>query len=159
MGRRLKELNGDMFFRAENPPFGTTISYYLRDTAGAEVSLAIKDENGRTVRTHKGPGSAGVHRVTWDLKGPDKTTEEAATKAGLTTFSEREALDWVKPGEYIVWLQTGDGPIKTGIMVRNESQGMKRVEVRRVALAKKTMGADLPQDRRPCLYLSSPMEN
>jgi len=25
--------------------------------------------------------------------------------------------------------------------------------------AKKTMGADLPQDRRPCLYLSSPMEN
>jgi len=24
---------------------------------------------------------------------------------------------------------------------------------------KKTMGADLPQDRRPCLYLSSPMEN
>ncbi len=24
---------------------------------------------------------------------------------------------------------------------------------------KKTLGADLPQDRRPCLYLSSPMEN
>jgi hypothetical protein len=24
---------------------------------------------------------------------------------------------------------------------------------------KKTMDADLPQDRRPCLYLSSPMEN
>ena len=24
---------------------------------------------------------------------------------------------------------------------------------------KKTMGADLPQDQRPCLYLSSPMEN
>jgi hypothetical protein len=26
-------------------------------------------------------------------------------------------------------------------------------------VGKKTMGADLPQDRRPCLYLSSPMEN
>ena len=29
-----------MFFRAENPPFGTTITYYLRDDAGTEVTLS-----------------------------------------------------------------------------------------------------------------------
>lgn len=32
-------------------------------------------------------------------------------------------------------------------------------ELRDRVSPKKTMGADLPQDRRPCLYLSSPMEN
>ena len=130
-GATIEELNGDMFFRADNPPFGTTVTYYLRDNAGAEVSLVIKDEKGRIIRTLKGPGTAGLHRVTWDLKGPDRTTEEVATKAGITTLSEREALDWVPPGDYTAFLETGHGSIKTGITVRKETQGVKRVEVRK----------------------------
>jgi hypothetical protein len=130
-GATIEELNGDMFFRAENPPFGTTITYYLRNKAGAEVSLVIKDEKDRIVRTLKGSGAAVVHHVQWDLKGPDKTTEEAATKAGITTLSEREALDWVRPGDYTVFLETDSGTIKTGITVRKETQGVKRVDVRK----------------------------
>jgi photosystem II stability/assembly factor-like uncharacterized protein len=129
-GATIEELNGDMFFRAENP-FGTAITYYLRDNVGAEVSLVIKDEKGRMVRTLKGPGAAGMHRVTWDLKGPDKTTEEAATKAGITTLSEREALDWVRPGAYTLYLEAGKDSKSTGITVRKEIQGVKRVEVRK----------------------------
>ena len=130
-GATIEELNGDMFFRAENPPFGTTITYYLRESMASEVSLVIKDEKGRIVRTLKGPGAAGVHRINWDLKGPDKTTEETATKLGITTLSEREALDWVRPGSYTVYLEAGKDSVSTGVTVRKEIQGVKRVEVRK----------------------------
>jgi hypothetical protein len=69
------------------------ITYYLRENVGTEVSLVIKNEKGRIMRTLKGPGTVGMHRMTWDLKQGSKTTEEAATRAGVTTLSEREALD------------------------------------------------------------------
>jgi hypothetical protein len=44
------------------------------------------------------------------------------------------------------------GPEKEMLVVNGVRCGSSGVN-------KKTMGADLPQDRRPCLYLSSPMEN
>jgi hypothetical protein len=120
-----------MFFRADNPPFGTAISYYLREDAGGEISITIKDEKGRIVRTLKGPGAAGLHRITWDLKEESKTTDEAATRAGVTTLSEREALDWVAPGNYMAVWETSGGSLKTEISVRKETQGVKRIEVRK----------------------------
>jgi hypothetical protein len=43
-------------------------------------TLVIKDEKGRILRTFKGPGTAGAHRVNGDLKDQNKTSEEAATK-------------------------------------------------------------------------------
>lgn len=73
----------------------------------------------------------GLHRVIWDLKQESKTTEEAATRVGVTTISEREALDWVAPGTYTATLETSNGSLKTGISVRKEGQGLNRVEVRK----------------------------
>ncbi|MFN2492452.1 MAG: hypothetical protein ABR501_06165, partial [Pyrinomonadaceae bacterium] len=64
-GATIEELNGDMFFRAENPPYGTMITYYLKTDLGKEVSLTITDDKGKVVRTLKGPGTAGIHRVSW----------------------------------------------------------------------------------------------
>ena len=89
-----------MFFRAENPPFGTMITYYVSTDLGREVPISIQDEKGSVVRTLNGPGTAGIHRVNWDLKRQNKVTDAEATKAGVTTISEREALDWVAPGNY-----------------------------------------------------------
>jgi photosystem II stability/assembly factor-like uncharacterized protein len=131
-GATIEELNGDMFFRAENPPKGTTITYYLRENAGQDVTLNIRGETGKTVRSIKGPGTAGVHRVTWDLKRQEKVTDEEAARAGVTTLSERDALDWVSPGDYVVILETGgSSSLKTKISVGKERQGVKRVDVRK----------------------------
>jgi hypothetical protein len=132
-GATIEELNGDMFFRAENPPKGTTITYYLRENAGHDVTLNIKGETGKTVSSIKGPGTAGVHRVNWDLKRQDKVTDEEAARAGVTTLSERDALDWVLPGDYVVMLETGgsSSSLKTKISVGKERQGVKRVDVRK----------------------------
>lgn len=130
-GATIEELNGDMFFRAENPPYGTVITYYLRENASQDVTLAIKDKTGRTVRSLKGPGGAGLHRVVWDLKREQKVTDEEATRARVETLSERDALAWVPPGDYSVTLESNTGRLTTGVHVRLERQEVKRVEVRK----------------------------
>src|SRR6266545_842474 len=130
-GATIEELNGDMFFRAENPPYGTTITYYLRENAHQDVTLTIRDKSGKTIRSLNGPGTAGIHRVVWDLKRAEKVTDEEAKRAGVETLSERDALAWVPPGEYTVTLKVGAGSQNTNLIVRKEQQGVKRVEVRK----------------------------
>lgn len=130
-GATIEELNGDMFFRAENPAYGATITYYLRENAGADVTLTITDKSGKAIRSLKGSGAPGIHRVAWDLKWKDKVTDEEAARAGVETLSERDALAWVQPGDYTVTLDLGTSSLKTEVKVRKETQGLKRVEVRK----------------------------
>jgi len=130
-GATIEELNGDMFFRAENPPYGTTITYYLGENAARDVTLSIKDSSGKTVRTLTGPGTVGLHRVNWDLKRQEKLTAEQAAKAGAETISERDALDWVPAGKYSVTLDTGKLRLTEDINVRKETQDVKKVDVRK----------------------------
>ena len=64
----LEELNGDMLFRAANPPDGAIITYYPRDGIAADVRIEIADVAGNVLRTLRGPGEAGLHQIIWDLK-------------------------------------------------------------------------------------------
>jgi photosystem II stability/assembly factor-like uncharacterized protein len=130
-GATIEELNGDMFFRAENPPYGTVITYYLRDNIGRDVALSVRDEQGKIVRTLVGPGTAGLHRVIWDLKRQEKVSDADAARVGVTTISEREALDRVPSGDYTVALQVGSSVLKNTVVVREETQGVKLVNVRK----------------------------
>ena len=120
-----------MVFRAENPAFGTTITYYLRDSAGADATITIKDKDGKAVRVLTGPGSAGVHRVVWDLKRQEKVTDAEIARSGAETLSEKDALAWVTAGDYTATLQAGATTLRTDVKVRKERQGLKRVEVRK----------------------------
>jgi hypothetical protein len=130
-GATIEELNGDMFFRAENPPFGTMISYYVPANLGRDVSISIQDEKQNVVRTLSGPGTAGIHRVNWDLKRQTKTTDAEATRAGVTTISEREALDWVKPGTYTIIATIGPTSVRNTLVVRKETDGVRVGSVRK----------------------------
>jgi hypothetical protein len=58
-------------------------------------------------------------------------TPEEATLARVETLSERDALAWVKPGDYTVTLELSSGSLKTDVNVRREAPGVKRVEVRK----------------------------
>jgi hypothetical protein len=130
-GATIEELNGDMFFRAQNPPFGTTITYYLRTAVGQDVKLTVRDRSGKTIRTLPGPGTAGVHRVVWDLKRQEKLSEEEVKRARVETLSERDALGWVAPGDYTVTLEVGGESLTKRIVVERERQGVTRVDVRK----------------------------
>jgi hypothetical protein len=133
-GATIEELNGDMFFRAENPPYGTTISYSLRDALPGEVHIEIKDSKGSVVRTLGGPGTPGLHRIQWDL---ETDAAKAAKPEPVTgdeskfTLSEQQALRRVAPGTYAVEMQAGGATLKKTVEVRAESDGVRTVVVRK----------------------------
>lgn len=59
---------GNRVWVARNKPYGATISYYLQTPAQGRVELAILDQNGSTLQTLSGPGSAGINRAAWNLR-------------------------------------------------------------------------------------------
>lgn len=108
-GGRGKSFQGESFYTAENPPFGATLTYYLKEKAQTrrerrqeaerklrqtdpegkgyryptaealsaeaeeeppQVEVTIRDAAGQVIRRLSGPTSAGLQRVTWDLRYP-----------------------------------------------------------------------------------------
>lgn len=57
-------------WRGENAPRGSAISYYLRTPAQGAVTLAITDEQGRTLCSGSAPNVAGINRVQWAMTAP-----------------------------------------------------------------------------------------
>src|SRR6185369_11422611 len=106
LGGRGKRFQGESFYTAENPPFGATVTWYLKEALktrkekrqeaekeaekkGAPVGwptreqlraeeeedapamiVTITDANNRVIRRLTGPITAGMQRVTWDLRDP-----------------------------------------------------------------------------------------
>jgi photosystem II stability/assembly factor-like uncharacterized protein len=106
LGGRNKSFQGESFFTADNPPFGATVTWYLKealktrkekrqeaekeaekknapvgwpsgDQLRAEeeedapaIMVTITDANNRVVRRLTGPVTAGMQRLTWDLRDP-----------------------------------------------------------------------------------------
>ena len=84
-----------------NPPFGAVFTYYLREDltgkagrADAKIVLTVTDAGGKTVRQTNGPTTAGLHRVSWDLR----VGEEGRGPRG------RDSRPLVKPGKFKVSL-------------------------------------------------------
>ena len=61
---------GERSYAAPNPPFGTTLTYYMKDSIprGRTLTLAIFDSTGKKVRDLAINAKPGLHRVTWDLR-------------------------------------------------------------------------------------------
>jgi len=99
-----KSTIGHRVFVAPNKPNGAVISYYLKDTSKDEVTLIIKDKDGKKIRELKGPGESGINRTTWDLRysdPPQSTMGEFARQ--FRTQAPR-----VLPGEYTVVLKVSN---------------------------------------------------
>lgn len=123
---------GDDFFKAPNPEFGATFTYYLKESVktlkekrraaekeaikkGVDIRyptkeefkaedietkpfllFTITDETGQVVNRVKSSASAGIHRVTWDLRYPDIRVSESSTSR------RRSRGVLVMPGKYNV---------------------------------------------------------
>jgi photosystem II stability/assembly factor-like uncharacterized protein len=106
IGGRGKSFQGETFYTADNPPFGATVTWYLKDAIktrkekrqeaekeaerrNAAVAwpsqtelraedeeeapaliVTITDSSDRVIRRLTGPVTAGIQRVTWDLRYP-----------------------------------------------------------------------------------------
>ena len=141
LGGRGKSFQGEAYFTAENPAFGATFTYYLKEApktkkqkrqdaekeadrkgaplpypALADLSaeeeeeapgmiLTISDATGRIVRRLNAPLTAGMNRVTWDLRYPAPTLAPPRPADGEEDpFAEPPGGPLVMPGKYSVTL-------------------------------------------------------
>jgi photosystem II stability/assembly factor-like uncharacterized protein len=61
---------GERSYSAPNPPFGTTLTYYVKDSLpkGRTLTLAIFDSTNKRIRDLTVKSGRGLHRATWDLR-------------------------------------------------------------------------------------------
>ena len=138
LGGRGKSFQGESFFTAENPAFGATFTYYLKEElktkktrrqeaeraaarSGAQINLpnaaalsaeeeeeapavifSISDSSGKVLRRLTGPTTAGMQRVTWDLRYPAPSLPPPPNPEGEDPFNEGPAGPLVMPGTYKV---------------------------------------------------------
>jgi photosystem II stability/assembly factor-like uncharacterized protein len=53
----------------ENPQYGASVNYYVKQAVQAGGTMTISNSSGEVVRTMNVPGGAGLNRVYWDLRG------------------------------------------------------------------------------------------
>jgi len=140
LGGRGKVFQGESFYTADNPPFGVTFTYYLKDTVktrkekrqeaekeaekkgqavpwpslsdlqaedeeeGPAVILTISDAAGHVIRRISGPVTAGMQRVSWDLRYPSPTLPPPPNPETEDPFAEPPGGPLVMPGTYKVAL-------------------------------------------------------
>jgi photosystem II stability/assembly factor-like uncharacterized protein len=138
LGGRGKSFQGEAFYTAENPPFGATFTYYLKEDLktkktkrqeaerdaqrkGTPIGLpgqpdlraeeeeeapaiifTISDSSGRVVRRLTGPITAGMQRVSWDLRYPASSLPPPPNPETEDPFSEGPVGPLVMPGAYKV---------------------------------------------------------
>jgi len=61
---------GERSYSAPNPPFGATLTYYIKDSLpkGRTLTLAIFDSTNKRIRDLTINTKKGLHRTTWDLR-------------------------------------------------------------------------------------------
>ena len=61
---------GERSYSAPNPPFGATLTYFIKDSLpkGRTLSLAIFDSTNKRIRDLTVNSKNGLHRATWDLR-------------------------------------------------------------------------------------------
>jgi photosystem II stability/assembly factor-like uncharacterized protein len=140
---------------------------------GPKVLVAITDAAGRRVRTLEGPATAGVHRVSWDLRGPSPEPVELEAPGFRPPWAGTPIGPLMAPGRYgaQLWVVSAIGARPLGEVqafevkpVPNLAPGTDPVAVaafqqrtaealRRVAAARSTLdqlGSQLEHLRASC---------
>jgi hypothetical protein len=141
-----------MFFQGDNPPYGATFTYHLKDAiktlkekrieaeqaaekAGRPIRYATPEElraeaseeaptmlltvasaAGTPIRVISGPVGKGLHRVTWDLRGPAHQLPPNRPRGELDElFGDPLVGPYVVPGEYSVTLSQRVGGVVTQV--------------------------------------------
>ena len=117
----------------ENPQYGASINYYVKQAVPAGGTMTIIDSQGAAIRTMPVPGDAGLNRVYWDLRqtptkvlrmrtnplydhelplGPDGTRPPAGGGGQQSLLSP--------PGTYTVKLSIGGRELSQPLTVRKD---------------------------------------
>ncbi|HXV86309.1 MAG TPA: hypothetical protein VD793_06405, partial [Gemmatimonadales bacterium] len=131
----------------QNPEYGASINYWLKDVPQGEVRIAIQQSDGQTVRSLRGSRNAGINRIHWDLRN-DPTREalmrvkpayadwfevppEGRSAPGLGQFSVL-----MPPGTYTVKLTVGGQEFSQPLEVRKDPNSGGSLEEVRTQVAR-----------------------
>ncbi len=64
------EFTAQMYFEQPVPDYGARITYWIGQPLRSQVRIAILNAAGDTIGTETGPGTRGLHEVTWNLRAP-----------------------------------------------------------------------------------------
>ena len=118
----------------QNPPYGATIHYRLTGEQRTGVGVEIVDANGTVVRTLRGSGAPGLHRVVWDLSNeptrrprlrtpPLDSPHMVLPARGFRLLTEsRPVSTLLAPGAYRVRLRIGEETLEQPLTVRADPQ-------------------------------------
>jgi photosystem II stability/assembly factor-like uncharacterized protein len=105
-----------------NPPYGAVLTYYVGQppTGDTKLVVSIMDDAGRPVRKLDLPGTAGIRRIAWNLRGEAQANQGGAGQAGgFQGFGGGRGGQpqgpVVPPGRYRATLGTQTGDIVTPI--------------------------------------------
>lgn len=132
-----------------NPPYGASINYYLKEASKEEIVITILDEKGNKVRTLKKekaetsgrrrsrgmkiPKKAGINRVNWDLRydrtkriklrtSPIGEDQVKVGPEGWRAFprGDRNPGPLVVPGTYTIKLSVGKSEYEQKLAVKKD---------------------------------------
>jgi photosystem II stability/assembly factor-like uncharacterized protein len=67
----------------QNPPYGASIDYSLKEASREKIEVTILGPDGQTIRTLEAPNKAGLNRTWWDLRyEPTRPVALRATPPG-----------------------------------------------------------------------------
>ena len=150
LGGRGKSFQGESFYTAENPAFGATFTYYLKEelkTSKAKrqaaekeaekkgvislpspaqlsaeeeeeapaIIITVSDSDGHVVRRLTGPVTAGMQRLSWDLRYPPASLPPPPNPETEDPFSDPPGGPLVMPGAYKVSFARRVGGVMTPI--------------------------------------------
>ncbi len=65
-----RQMGGREALPGQNPPYGASINYWLRESSKKKVQVSILGPDGKTIRTLEASDNAGINRTWWDLRYP-----------------------------------------------------------------------------------------
>jgi len=111
---------GQRTYRAQNPPTGAIVNFYLAEASKPPVEFTVTDAAGNTVRTWSARDTqVGVNRTAWNLRadGPDPIPGQGGGGGGgFGGFGG--GGPFVVPGNYTVTMSAAGQELSTMVTVR-----------------------------------------
>jgi hypothetical protein len=128
----------------DNPPYGASLHYFLKEAPEGDVELSILGENGELVKKLEGTKKAGVNRVWWNLRHKSSKQAKLRTPAlhapwvKLGPEGWRPIVTWgvrgegiqplAAPGTYTVKLKVGDQELTQPLTLHKDPSSTGTVE-------------------------------
>jgi photosystem II stability/assembly factor-like uncharacterized protein len=131
---------GDDVSAGQNPPYGASINYYLKENSNQPVQIEILNQSGQVIRTLQGSSRKGIHRAWWNLRYPPTKEVKLRTTSKQNPYvmlqkrfrgkKTREIYHWgifepklgplVNPGTYKVRLKEGNKTFTQSLTIKKD---------------------------------------